>query len=136
MFDEPWQIIDGLFELLQPVLGADCVLDASVFAWGLDRGNRKEHVGGNFKQPHRDASFSSVNDANGKPVNLSVWMCINEVTLDNGCMYVLPREADPAFANEKDPCHMSVAVAPKDREHGLVRWLHLDFNLIALLIST
>jgi hypothetical protein len=49
MYDEPWELVDGLFDLMEPVLGNDCVLDASVFAWGLERGSRSEHVGGNFK---------------------------------------------------------------------------------------
>jgi ubiquinone/menaquinone biosynthesis C-methylase UbiE len=129
MFDEPWQIIDGLFELMQPVLGEDCVLDASVFAWGLDRGNREEHVGGNFKLPHRDATYSQVNGKDGNPVNLSVWMCINEVTLENGCMFVLPREADPAFADEESRYHMCAAVEPKDRDLGLELRFHLDHVL-------
>jgi hypothetical protein len=113
MYDEPWELVDGLFDLMQPVLGDDCVLDASVFAWGLDRGSRTEHVGGNFKLPHRDAAYSDVHDKQGRPINLSVWMCINEVTLDNGCMYVLPKEADPLFAKEDSSYHMEPAFASK-----------------------
>ena len=128
MFDEPWQIIDGLFDMMEPVLGEDCVLDASVFAWGLDRGNRAEHVGGNFKLPHRDACFSNVNDEDGRPTNLSVWMCINEVTLDNGCMYVVPKDTDPLFADEESAYHMCSAMESKSKPG-----LDISFNLDTVL---
>ena len=136
LFDEPWLLIDRLFELVGPILGEECLLEASVYGWALSRGGAsvvhtdKEsgsqqvaataataataEVGGNFPLPHRDNSFAECNFPNGTPSHLSTWMCVNDVGLDNGCMHVLPKDSDNRFDMTNDYWHERVAY-PSDQ---------------------
>ena len=142
LFDEPWLLIDRLFELVAPLLGEDCLLESSMYAWALSRSEaadtvdtaaaaaaaassvdgsattthtptattpRAAEVGGNFPVPHRDNSFAEANFPDGSPSHLSTWMCINHVGLDNGCMHVLPKDADARFFKSNDYWHERVA---------------------------
>jgi hypothetical protein len=122
LFDEPWLLIDRLYELVGPVLGEDCLLEASIYAWALSRckpccvdgvataeADAAAEVGGNFAVPHRDNSFADCNFPDGTPSHLSLWMCVNDVGLDNGCMYVLPKDSDRRFHMTKDYWHERVA---------------------------
>ena len=123
LFDEPWLLIDRLFELVAPVLGEDCLLEASIYGWALSRSkaycvddvataaaaDAAAEVGGNFAVPHRDSSFAECNFPDGTPSHLSLWMCVNDVGADNGCMHVLPKESDRRFHMTKDYWHERVA---------------------------
>jgi hypothetical protein len=123
LFDEPWLLIDRLFELVAPILGPNCLLETSMYGWALSKPSNIQNeetkeqdkdtttspsppptttaaeVGGNFPIPHRDNSFKECNFPDGTPSHLSTWMCINDVGLDNGCMHILPKDADPNFNN-------------------------------------
>ena len=123
LFDEPWLLIDRLFELVAPILGPNCLLETSMYGWALSKPSNIQNeetkeqdkdtttsptttttttaaeVGGNFPIPHRDNSFKECNFSDGTPSHLSTWMCINDVGLDNGCMHILPKDADPNFNN-------------------------------------
>jgi len=57
-------------------------------------------VSDNFAKPHRDYEFSQCNTEDGDPFILVIWMPVSDSTLDNGCMYVLPKDADADFDNE------------------------------------
>jgi ectoine hydroxylase-related dioxygenase (phytanoyl-CoA dioxygenase family) len=109
LFDEPWLLIDRLFELVAPILGEDCLLEASMYGWSLSREAEAAEVGGNFSLPHRDNSFADCNFSDGKPSHLSAWMCVNDVGLDNGCMHVLPKDSDCRFHMNDDYWHERVA---------------------------
>ena len=37
LFDEPWLLIDRMFELVTPILGKDCVFESSMYGWALSR---------------------------------------------------------------------------------------------------
>jgi hypothetical protein len=112
LFDEPWQRIE-------PIIGPDCLLDASVFAWsllregGAERSNATQdsywdenHVGGNFALPHRDRAQGNCNYENDEPHKISVWCCVNDITTDNGCMVVLPKDVGPLFSKSDHRYHM------------------------------
>jgi hypothetical protein len=75
--------------------------------------------GSSFGLPHRDYSAADslhYQDDEGKdgqsdhPAILNVWIPLNDATLDNGCMYVVPREFDTDFANpDNNHAHMNPA---------------------------
>ena len=46
--------------------------------------------------------------ADGSPLLLTVWIPVSNVTVDNGCMYVVPREFDAGFDRDEAPEHMLV----------------------------
>jgi hypothetical protein len=63
--------------------------------------------GSSFGLPHRDysAADSLYYEDEGKdgqsdhPAILNVWIPLNDAALDNGCMYVVPREFGTDFVN-------------------------------------
>ena len=165
MCDSVWHlVVEQLWEAMKPLLGDDCVLEPSFFAWSLkapkepplaaggDASSRKtDHIGQSFGLPHRDypaseawfleESHAGSEDAkegtnnadndNGTTATatttlltttpaphtmtttvlklLNVWIPINDATLDNGCIHILPREFDPCFARPDDHAHMRAA---------------------------
>ena len=79
-------------------------------------------IGSSFGLPHRDYSGtdsirveaedeagSSSGTKRDHPNLLSVWIPLNDATLENGCMYVVPREFDVGFAKTDDHAHMNPA---------------------------
>ena len=78
MFDEAWRLLEGLFSVLQPILGEDCELEASLYGWALEPPSltpegELERVGSNFGQPHRDFPFNQCHLEDGTPSVVSVW---------------------------------------------------------------
>jgi hypothetical protein len=65
--------------------------------------------------PHRDYTYAETADAEGAPRLLSVWIPLNDITLDNGCMYVVPKEFD--FNFDRDHVHEHKQVIT----HGAVK---------------
>jgi len=122
LFDEVWQLVDSLFGVMGPVLSDDGTgegleLDTDLFVWALDKGvTDGQYVNGNFSRPHRDSNHTGSNDAEGNPVKLSVWVPLSDATLDNGCMYVLPKNCDELFDQPHHPQHMTAAKLTEDEE--------------------
>jgi hypothetical protein len=110
LFDQAWYLCLHLFNLMQPVLNdEEAVLEASMYAWSLQRQSKAaEKVGSNFGVPHRDITYNNCHSADGSPDILSLWIPLTDVSTENGCMYVVPRECDPQFsidntAKDQDP---------------------------------
>lgn len=113
LYDQPWRMMLRLFDLMGPLLGDDeAALEASMAAWSLEKPARversaigsssssgsKEKVGANFGVPHRDITFNNCHDPrDGSPHILSLWVPLVDVSLNNGCMFVIPRDCDPQF---------------------------------------
>ena len=88
----------------------EVVLEPSFAAYALEKpasilekkksenGNKK-YVGQNFGQPHRD--YARDDDA------LSLWLPLNDVDVDNGCIYVLPKEHDHERNASQNGSHKS-----------------------------
>ena len=64
--------------------------------------------------PHRDSSYDRcVSPEDGRPIKLSVWVPLVDATLDNGCMYVLPKNCDALFDKPHDRFHMRPVEPPE-----------------------
>ena len=128
MCDAVWDLICGpLWDKMEALLGTNCVLEPSVFAWSLKRtgGNPggaggagqlaqdRKSIGQSFGLPHRDYPASEALFADGPlagaPKLLNAWIPLNDATPSNGCMHVVPREFDGMFARAEDPAHMRPA---------------------------
>jgi hypothetical protein len=137
MCDVVWDIICGpLWDKMEALLGTDCVLEPSVFAWSLKRtgggasgagssaggaggagagqlAQDRKTIGQSFGLPHRDYPASEALFADGPlagaPKLLNAWIPLNDATPSNGCMHVVPREFDGMFARAEDPAHMRPA---------------------------
>lgn len=108
LYDQPWKMCLRLFDLMAPILNdEEATLEASLYAWALERQPKdtliKEKVGGNFGSPHRDITYKNCHATDGSPDILSLWIPLVDVSADNGCMMVVPRECDPQFALDKLP---------------------------------
>eukprot|EP00668_Euglena_longa_P004029 GGOE01004725.1.p1 GENE.GGOE01004725.1~~GGOE01004725.1.p1 ORF type:complete len:298 (-),score=50.44 GGOE01004725.1:229-1122(-) len=109
---------DGVcYAAAAPVLGHDLVIEPSFFVYKLIKGDLppaeavgKQYIGNSFALPHRDFNFTESNDPDGRPKMLSVWVPVTDATLNNGCMYVLPREFDALFAAPEAYSHLRPAM--------------------------
>lgn len=110
MFDDVWRMCEGLHDVMSEVLGADCELEPSVYGWALKKPDSgaaaEERVGGNFGMPHRDLAYNACHLEDGTASIVSVWVPVAEATLENGCMYVVPREDDPLFTRYEERNHI------------------------------
>ena len=89
VFDEFWQITrtPSLVRLLTRVLGSRFRQNADVWC--------------HYVPPMSDSSgWVPHVDGHNKPNRLSLWIPLSDATLDNGCMYVVPRHRlPPSLAN-------------------------------------
>lgn len=110
-----------------------------------DEGHRG--FGSSFGLPHRD--YSAVDSlyhdpdeegeegkvgpkaATDHPAILNVWIPLNDATLDNGCMYVVPREFDTDFARtDGHHAHMNPAT---EVQRGLSSKIHFPLHGVRAL---
>ena len=131
--DEAWQLLDLVFAPMEALLGEGCRMDPSVFCWiastppalNTSAGDRSvaanatnvatRPAGSNFGMPHRDFTcLQSLREGDGAPMVLSVWLPLNDVTPDNGCMMVIPRPLDRHFLKRFAYAHMRPALPPDE----------------------
>ena len=74
----------------------------------------KPKAGANFGVPHRDFTCLQSTTKAGKPALLSVWLPLNDVTNENGCMMVVPKQMDPHFSKRWAYAHMRPALPPDE----------------------
>jgi len=60
--------------------------------------------------PHRDHNHAESNAEDGSPEILSIWIPLNDVDTQNGCMYVVPKEFDEYFDKPEDDSHLKAAM--------------------------
>jgi hypothetical protein len=58
--------------------------------------------------PHRDYTFTDSHCSQGKPKILTMWVPVTEVTPQNGCMYVVPKQFDENYDRDSVYEHMVV----------------------------
>jgi len=83
VYDEFWLFTRGpaIGRLLSTVLGPGYKQNCNLFNYYLEPGT------GVGEAPHRDY--------HGAPQRFSVWLALSDATLDNGCIYVIPRRQIP-----------------------------------------
>ena len=112
-----WLVIERLFDFAASVMGTeDLAIEPSVFAWLLDPPSGLLDKAGNngFHLPHRDFSYTETFDGDGAIQALSIWVPLSDVDARNGCMFVLPKEFDPAHDKPHLPSHLRAAVPARN----------------------
>jgi hypothetical protein len=100
VYDQAWQILSRLKNLLSPVLGALYYTTLDVWVYYIrganeERAEPKEDSGWS---PHRDGSpVINTLRADGRPQLLTVWIPLTDTTVEHSCMYVLPTHRDPNY---------------------------------------
>ena len=135
VYDQVWQMLSRLENLLLPIFGAfyDMTLDVWIYyirGVNEDRAESKEDSGW---PPHRDGkSVISTLRGDGRPQVLNVWIPFTDTTAEHSCMYVLPTHLDPNYPdNLKDwsvPLESLQAIRALPAEAGAV----LGWNEYAL----
>ena len=74
--------------------------------------------------PHKDGGL-----ARGSRAHLSVWIALSDATVDNGCIYVLPRSAASAALVDQDWSHGVLPIAETIRLVSGVRALPAEAGL-------
>lgn len=137
--DEAWAVLDQIWAPMESLLGVGCAMDPSVFCWIATRPPAPSaeqakapppRAGANFGVPHRDFTcLQSLRKSDGAPAVLSVWLPLNDVTPENGCMMLVPRQLDAHFSKRWAYAHMRPALPPDaDEADGPTE---VRFNLAA-----
>lgn len=100
VFDEIWQMLSRLGNLMSPILGPSFCLTRDIWiyyirAQGEAPSEVKEESGW---APHRDgkAAVSTLKD-NGLPLILNAWIPLTDISVEHSHMNVLPTNRDPAY---------------------------------------
>jgi len=100
VYDQVWQMLSRLENLLSPILGAFYYMTLDVWIYYIrsvneDRAESKEDSGWS---PHRDGKLViSTLRSDGHPQLLNVWIPFTDTTVNHSCMYVLPTHLDPNY---------------------------------------
>ena len=100
VYDQVWQMLSRLENLILPVLGAFYCMTLDVWVYyirGLneDAAEPKEDSGWS---PHRDGKpVVDTLRRDGRPQLLVVWIPFTDTTVEHSCMYVLPTHLDPNY---------------------------------------
>lgn len=94
VYDQFWNVCDGLAPYLTAVLGADYRILPAFWAWCVEPSD----TAAGWKA-HRDRPNSL--DANGRPQSLTVWLPLTDATPLNGCIYLLPAHLDPDIVGRR-----------------------------------
>ncbi len=89
MFDQPWALFHRLRPLVSHFLGVNYALLPNFWAWHIPTVEKSSgwpiHCDCNGQTRFENPTLGQT------LMSLSVWIALTDATLDNGCMYVLPR---------------------------------------------
>jgi len=110
VYDEAWVLIRHLSSIMEAATGNRCNMD--IVTWYVDATKGESGF-----SPHRDrqpddtpASFRK----DGSPKYSTCWVAVTDAYPDNGCLYMIPRHADPGYydgdddESEKDPLQVAL----------------------------
>ena len=109
LFDEFWIIFMRLHGTIETILGKDYKRLPDFWAWRVDP--KKDEQGWRV---HRDKGNHTLY-RNGMPKSVSVWIPLSDATTANGCMYVLPADRDPTYADGSELTPHWKEIAPDIR---------------------
>ena len=93
VYDEFFLVPFKLSKVLSNILGQDFKQLPDFWAWYID-----PLLSQSGWSPHRDKGMDSLM-SNGSPMSLTLWIPFTDVIPLNGCIYIVPKNLDPYFAN-------------------------------------
>lgn len=108
VYDEYWELLQGVSHALEPVLGPGCYPLADFWTWYISPDTASKGW-----PPHRDAQFGERKclREDKSPLIVTAWLPLLDTYPLNGCMSVLPMPLDPnlpdnpscfTFSNHQD----------------------------------
>ena len=95
VYDDFWQPLRRLNQLLEPIMGKDYLLLPDF--WFYNVKNDDDDSGWS---PHRDVQFPNPMNQDGSPKVLNLWIPLTDATPLNGCIYILPSSRDPDYPKD------------------------------------
>lgn len=89
IYDEFWLLTTKVDAYIKSVLGEKYHKLPDMWAWHIDPANDERGW-----QAHRDRDPGTLFD-DGSPKSITVWIPLTDATVENGCMYVVPKPKDP-----------------------------------------
>lgn len=112
VYDEFFLMPYKVSGILSFILGNDFKILPDFWAWYVDP--LKAEKGW---EPHRDTGIESLFET-GMPKSLTVWVPLTNATPKNGCIYIVPAQWDPYFAdpanNYKNFQHQHIRALPAE----------------------
>lgn len=93
IYDEFWRPYFRLDALFRHLLGPYVFLP-DFWAWSVQPGSAGWSI-------HRDRGRAALRE-DGSPISLTAWIAISEATADNGCIHLVPKQADPTYGTERE----------------------------------
>ncbi len=123
VYDEFWQLLDRLSNILTPVLGENYQFIPDFWAWHVPKNDTAAGW-----SPHRDHQYKRHTlREDGKPLVLTLWIPLTDVSPLNACMYVLPLHLDPNYPDNIDnqtvaPEHLQSIRALPVKAGSILAW--------------
>ena len=98
-YDEVWAMAHQLSHLMAAVSGG-CANSLDMLAWSIT-----PSLGQSGFAPHRDRQPADVAASfrpDGTAKYTTVWVALSEATPENSCLYLVPRQHDPGYADGDD----------------------------------
>jgi len=92
VYDEFWQIYQRAGTILNHILGTNYRQLPNFWVYHVSPDQQ-----GSGWAPHRDRAQAVTIRKDGLPNSITIWIALNDATLWNGCMYVLPARRDPNY---------------------------------------
>jgi hypothetical protein len=96
MFDETWACFFRLHPVLASLLGTEYRALPDFWTWHIDPAKQESGW-----KPHRDKGQVAL-ASDGSPLSLTVWIPLSDANPLNGCMYVVPANADPTYRTPQE----------------------------------
>ncbi len=97
VYDEAWQLFGTLRHHITALVGERFLVGGDMWVWHVP-----PNSSGRGWAPHRDDQYAdSAFAPNGDPNLISLWIALTDATVDNGCIYVLPKTLDPGWPKPK-----------------------------------
>lgn len=94
VYDVFYQAFAHFHSLLTGILGPGYKLVLNFWVYYIETNDN-----GKGFEPHRDAEYENTIDSNGMPTVITFWLPITDATPMNSCMYLLPANRDPQYAD-------------------------------------
>lgn len=93
VYDVFYQAFAYFDSILAGILGAGYKLVPNFWVYYIETSDS-----GKGFEPHRDAEYANTIGADGMPTVITIWITITEANPLNSCMYILPANRDPEYA--------------------------------------
>jgi hypothetical protein len=100
VYDQVWQMLSRLENVLSPILGAFYFVTLDVWIYYIRAVNevRAESKEDGGWAPHRDGkTVIKTLRGDGRPLLLNVWIPFTDTTVEHSCMHVVPTHLDPNY---------------------------------------